>query len=298
MIESSCFKTKVISTWGQLGRQWLSDLPKIIHQLTIHWSLSQIKPVTNLSYNFVAFALQNLVDPVVIKISCDSQLIESERDALIHFKGMGAIQLIDSHLPLNALLIQQATPGLSLKEYQAENFNDKVNNYALVVSAISNQQLATHTFVHVSQWCQIIDNIQYSDIECHLIDKAKQLRQYLLGSSPKDYVCHGDLHLENIVQHDKSWLAIDPKGIIGEKAFEAAVFDFASQEELTAVINLREVIEYRISVLSERLGLDRQRLIAWVFLRAMISVQWFIDDKGSPEFMIEMVKVMYSLMDG
>ena len=33
---------------------------------------------------------------------------------------------------------------------------------------------------------------------------------------------HGDLHHENIMHGPRGWLAIDPKGVLGDPAFDAA----------------------------------------------------------------------------
>lgn len=53
-------------------------------------------------------------------------------------------------------------------------------------------------------------------------------------SSRKPFIfLHGDLHQDNILKQGNGWLAIDPKGVIGEAEFEIAAFDFMYIRELT-----------------------------------------------------------------
>jgi streptomycin 6-kinase len=104
----------------------------------------------------------------------------------------------------------------------------------------------------------------------------------LLSTAQQEYLCHGDLHLENILQHGSHWLAIDPKGIIGEMAFEAAAFDCLSPDELKDSQQVTSKIIDRVEKLAITLRIDFNRLLAWIFLRTIISAQWFIEDKGEP----------------
>lgn len=49
----------VINVWRDKGREWLKNLDNIIAELSAHWKLSDIMPVENMSYNYVAFAKQH-----------------------------------------------------------------------------------------------------------------------------------------------------------------------------------------------------------------------------------------------
>ena len=91
----------VTNTWGDKGKDWLNQLSSIIEPLSNHWSLTDIKPVNNMSYNYVALATQNNSTPVVLKICCDEQLIANEYKALKHFDGRGSIRVLDMNKKYN-----------------------------------------------------------------------------------------------------------------------------------------------------------------------------------------------------
>ncbi len=276
------FIQRIIATWGKPGEQWLSNLPPIIEELAKKWQLTDIKLVSHLSYNFVAFASQKDKTPVVLKIACDAQAIANEYAALQHFNNHGAIRVLDFNRQHNALLLGQAMPGFSLKEHSVSNITEAIKIYASVVEALANQSLATHSFPHMREWCKALDHIIDPRIESRLVTKAQQLRTDLLNLATQEYLCHGDLHCENILKHHENWLAIDPKGVIAEKAFEAAAFDFISQSELKNSATAQEKIFSRSAQLANALNVQQERLLAWAFVRTTLAAQWFVEDKGDP----------------
>ena len=286
----------VINVWGDQGKSWLNQLPDIILQLTQHWGLSDITAVENMSYNYVAKALQNNHTPVVLKISCDKRLIHDEYKALCHFNGHGSIKVIDQHQPLNALLLKQAIPGYLLKDNHPDEIQATINIYADVVNATASQTKPTSQYTHVRQWCQAIDRISDDRIKKHFIHKAKALSSFLLKSVENEYLCHGDLHLENIIQHGNKWLSIDPKGIIGEVAFEAAAFDLIDKNEWAEPESIQDKILNRTAILASNLNINKDRLLAWIFLRVVISAQWFIEDNGKPDEILKLASFIYPLI--
>lgn len=293
---SQTLENNVKNVWAEKGKMWLRHLPSIIASLSTYWALSDVKPVRNMSYNYVARAIQKGSKPVVLKISCDKQLIENEHIALNYFDGEGSIRAIDTNKKNNALLLEQAIPGSLLKAHYPANIADIINVYGGVVNKIASRSLASDNYTHVSKWCNAIDRIVKGRIENHLIEKAKELKEFLLNSAKKKYLCHGDLHLENIICNKNQWLSIDPKGIIGEKTFEAAAFDLIGKKEWNTPNEIKNKISKRVNLLAKELEIDKDRLLAWTFLRAMIAAQWSIEDNGNPGEMLQRARPIYSLI--
>lgn len=287
----------IINLYGETGKQWLNSLPSLIEKLSKQWQLIEIQPVKNMNYNFVALAKQKGNIPVVLKISCDNILIENEYNALTHFCGNGAIRVIAINSEDNALLLEQAIPGFLLKEHHPLNIEDTIKIYADVARMLSTRKLTNGNYTHASQWCEVIDKIHDSRIAKQFVDKAIQLKSELLNSAQHEYLCHGDLHLENIIQFGTNWLAIDPKGIFGEMAFEAAAFDLLSDDEMKDVSTISSKLIHRITLLSKALEIDYDRLLAWIFLRIIISAQWFIEDNGDPSNMLVLADYVYPLIN-
>ena len=287
----------VINVWGDDGKSWFEQLPKIIAQLSKHWSLSDITPIDNMSYNYLAKAKQIDNTPVVLKVSCDKQLIQDEYRALKYFNGQGSIKVLDIHSNSNALLLEQGIPGHLLKSEKTHNIKNTINLYSEVVKTLALQTKPSAQHTHVKKWCNAIGRINDDRIKPHYIIKAKELSHSLLNSVKKEYLCHGDLHLENIIYHDNKWLSIDPKGIIAEMTFEAAAFDLIDKKEWSEPETIKDKIISRISLLANTLEINQVRLLSWVFLRVIISAQWFIQDQGDPNEMLNLASILYPLLN-
>ena len=107
-----------------------------------------------------------------------------------------------------------------------------------------------------------------------LLSRAAALRDDPLADPPERVVVHGDLHHANVLSSDpRGWLAIDPKGPIGEKAFDVPSY-LLNPEPLTL-----DATRLRNDGFVERLGLDRGRLVAWSFVRSVASACWTVEDR-------------------
>ena len=97
---------------------------------------------------------------------------------------------------------------------------------------------------------------------------------------------------DNILQHGNEWLAIDPKGVVGEPEFEIAAFDFMYIAEQADKINVKILFEKRIELLAEKSGLDAQRIKDWVFVRLILMAAWCIEDKDDPQWAIKLAEIL------
>lgn len=277
------------------GSQWLADLPNIVNHLAEKWSLTDINPVSNMSWHYVAFAKQKNQKQVVLKVGCDEKVSQDECRALHYFDGQGAIALLDYDTDYSALLLERAVPGDILIS-KRDDIENTIHIYANTVNTLLHRFEIPAGFTHVSHWCEAIDRINDSRISEKYVDLAQQLRSFLLSSAHNECVCHGDLHCENVIHHEDHWIVIDPKGIIGEVAFEAAAFDLLSNIELKNAGKLSELILSRTKLLSDELHIEQRRLLYWIFLRTIISAQWFSEDGGDPSKMLLIAKHMYHLI--
>lgn len=93
---------------------------------------------------------------------------------------------------------------------------------------------------------------------------------------------HGDLHHENILDFGpRGWLAIDPKRLIGDRAFDYTTLfcdpDLSDRDPPTAV--RPEIFSQRLEVVLARSGLERDRLLDWIVAWCGLSTAWFLQDE-------------------
>lgn len=95
-------------------------------------------------------------------------------------------------------------------------------------------------------------------------------------------VLHGDLHHDNVLDFgpERSWLAIDPKGLIGERGFDfASLFlnpDLADPSRPVAADRNRFL--KRLAIVTEKGKLERNRLLKWILAWSGLSSVWSTGD--------------------
>ena len=86
---------------------------------------------------------------------------------------------------------------------------------------------------------------------------------------------HGDIHHGNILDFgERGWLAIAPKGLLGERGFDYAnLFCNPSHPVATAPSRLAR----QADVVARAANLDRMRLLHWILAWAGLSAVWGIE---------------------
>jgi streptomycin 6-kinase len=91
---------------------------------------------------------------------------------------------------------------------------------------------------------------------------------------------HGDLHHENVLNSARGWLVIDPKGLIGERAFEFANL-FRNPDATTALAPGR--LRRQLAIVCREARLDPRRLLEWIFTYAALGAIWSLDEGHDKE---------------
>jgi len=101
----------------------------------------------------------------------------------------------------------------------------------------------------------------------------------LLAAQQDILVLHGDMHHGNVLNFGpRGWLAIDPKGLIGERYFDYANI-FCNPDDATATRPGR--LARQAGVVAEAAHLERSRLLAWVVAWSGLSAAFGLED-GQP----------------
>ncbi|HEY1928103.1 MAG TPA: aminoglycoside phosphotransferase family protein [Caulobacteraceae bacterium] len=101
---------------------------------------------------------------------------------------------------------------------------------------------------------------------------AAAVARELLDDPRDPVVLHGDLHHENVLDGGaRGWLAIDPKGLVGERAFEFANL-FRNPDAGLALAPGR--MGRQAGIVAETACLERSRLLRWVLAYAGLGAAW------------------------
>ena len=284
--------TNITNIYGSQGNKWLVAIPEKIAAIQKRFGLTALQPVTNLSHNYVLTGMQGDV-PVILKLSHDVDSLNTEAAALVAFADYNAVSIL-AHAD-GVLLLSRLMPGHSLKTYFAGQ-----DPIATTIAAKLMQQLhqapipLQHNFPHIKDWLTTLDKAL--NIPEPYLQQAKSLRDNLLATMPTTALLHGDLHHDNILASNDAWLAIDPKGVIGEPCYEIAAFIRNPIPELLATENHAAIIQQRISLFARLLALPEQRIVAWCFVQAVLAWAFSLDDHLNPSYFQQLTQVFARIL--
>lgn len=277
------FEKNIISLYGQQGQEWLKNLSNFTNQIATKWNLTNLQVLQNLSYNYVLSCYQNQ-NPVILKISFNKNDLQTEALTLKSFSGHGCVKLLEQDIELGALLIQKINPGTSLKSLFPEQDEQAVKIISDVIKKLQTTTIPKDSsFCNISDWLAILDE-NWKIPKKHLLH-ARNLKKQLLETTSKQVLLHGDLHHENILlEQQNSWIAIDPKGIIGDPVFEVGSAILNPTPELLQNNNIKNIIQNRIVLFSQHLGFDQKRIFDWTYVQAVMRACWAIQDNTDTEY--------------
>jgi streptomycin 6-kinase len=201
---------------------------------------------------------------------------------LAAFDGRGTVRVVE-HAP-GAMLLERLEPGTSLVDVVRSDGDDAATTIlAQVIAAmVPGEPPATApTVADLGRGFARYRATGDRQIPLHLVDKAERLYLDLCASQRSTRLLHGDLqHYNVLLDQQRGWLAIDPKGVVGEVEYEIGAA-MRNPIELPELFTNPRVITSRLDRFSSMLGLDRERTLAWSFSQAVLSATWSIED-GHP----------------
>lgn len=288
------FRRRQVDLFETAGAEWLNQLPRLIADIEQRWSLQVQSPFANLSYNYVAPAQLADGTAVVLKIGFPRPELHRESAALRFYDGQGMVRLLRAEPEQGIMLLERLQPGAPLIPLALRDDEAATRQAAQVMQQLWRPAPTDHDFPTVADWGRGFERLRAEfngrtgPFPAQLVDTAEQHFADLLASAAAPVLLHGDLHHDNILQAEnrptrQPWLAIDPKGVIGEPAYEVGALlrnpiPHIWQE---SPASLRHLQARRLDILAEMLTLDRQRLWGWSLAQAVLSVWWDYED-GEP----------------
>ncbi len=162
-----------------------------------------------------------------------------------------------------------------------------------------------HPFPTVARWAAGLGRLRRrfdgstGPLPAPLVEQAEALFADLLASAAGPVLLHGDLHHWNILAATRApWLALDPKGVVGEPAYEVGALLRNRLPRRIETAAGRALLARRVAILSEALAIEPSRLLGWGVAVSVLSAWWSIEDHGSGgEAALACARVLAGLLD-
>ena len=266
---------------------WLTELSAFLKNIEAKLALQLAVPFSNLTFHYVAPAISATGEALVFKCGIPQKEMFTEIAALEHYDGQGCVRLIASDAEQGWLLMEACHPGY-------------------VLSSIEDDEVATHQAIQVMQklWKPITKEAPFPSIEnwleslSHMQQNprvkglvSKRLMDYSVGFSKdlcasmgEPVLLHGDLHHDNILSSSRApYLAIDPKGLIGEREYECGALIRNPISKMRGMSGLSRFLKRRLDQIAAETGFDRKRIQQWSMVQAVLAAYWQIEDGGPNE---------------
>ncbi len=283
------FRRRTAATFGPDGRRWLEELPAILRTSESRWQLQIDLPFEGLSYNYVAPATAFNGQEIIFKCGVPRTELVDEASALMAYDGCGSVRLLEADPHAGILLLERAAPGRMLSDFGAAHDEEATRIAAQVMKRLWRPTSSGHQFQNVADWARGFQRLHdhfhggTGPFPSGLVAEAETIYERNLATTEREYLLHGDLHHYNILSAGREpWLAIDPKGIVGDPAYEAGALLRNPIRDLLSWSDLDRIQSRRLDILSDELQIVRRRIQDWAFAQAVLSAWWSFEDDGAP----------------
>ncbi|MEU4307308.1 aminoglycoside phosphotransferase family protein [Streptomyces rochei] len=262
---------------GAAGRAFIDALPELAAGFLDRWGLRLDGAAMHGWAALVLPVVAGDGTPAVLKLQILDAETEGEPVALRLWDGDGAVRLLDHDPATGTMLLERLDPTRTLAHVADSR------EAALVVARLLAHLTATPAppgLRHLGDIARgmlertprALERVPDPADRRLIADCAAAVREVV--DKPGDRLLHWDLHYENVLGSERAaWLAIDPKPLAGDPAFDL----------MPALDNRYEPGEtrWRFDAMTDVLGLDRERARAWTLGRVLQNCLWNVED-GDP----------------
>jgi streptomycin 6-kinase len=261
---------------GESGAAWLARLPFLVDELVERWACVPDGEVLHGGVGVIIPVRRQAEGAAVLKVSFPHPGNVHEPDAFAKWRGRGAVLLHERDDKRFAMLLERAQTS-TLAEVED---GDEV----MTVAGRISRRLAVSAPPGLPRLGD-----QADDWEEQLRKDARELAHPLsrpvldatvatireLGRAQPDTLIHGDLHARNILRADREpWLAVDPKGYVGDPAYDGGTLLKTRALTLLEADDLRKAVHRALDIFAEAAELDRERVQRWAQFHAVQAAFW------------------------
>jgi streptomycin 6-kinase len=197
--------------------------------------------------------------------------------------GHGTVHVLEGDG--DAVLLERIAPGTQLATLPAHGRDDEACH--TICDTIVKLQQAKAPIAgwpgHEDQKTEFKRRIAIPPLTADIAARAEMLFLELEATQENLVLLHGDLHHDNILFDEaRGWLAIDPKGVVADLAYELAA-PLRNPLENAEMFLSPAQMDRRVRIYCERLKLDRKRVLGWCFARNCVAALWYADRTPVPE---------------
>lgn len=286
------------------GEDWLHGLPGLLQDLLHEWELEPIGRSMS-GYCSVAIPVRlrgadrdqaGLSAEAVLKVSWPHPEAATEALALQIWNGHGAVRLLRADPTRFALLLER----LHTRDLTRVDIDEACGVIGDLLGTLRKPGHARTPSLtaYVDRRARQLQSAA-PVIPRRYLDQAVALAGELLRRPADEFrLLHTDLHYGNVLGADRTqWLAIDPKPMSGDPAYEVAPALWNRADELGTGSQIRWSLRRRLEIICERAGIDEGRARAWTIVREADNAIDLADVPGARDRISLAVMIIKAMND-
>ncbi|MFI6830537.1 aminoglycoside phosphotransferase family protein [Kribbella sp. NPDC050241] len=266
----SAFAQATVDREGEAGAAWLAELPALVDDLMARWDCVRDGEVTHGQVGVIVPVL-HASGHAVLKVSFPHPGNVHEPDAYAAWGGRGAVLLYERDDASFAMLLERAkssTLGQLADRDEIASVSGQLSRRLSIPAPSGLPRLADQADGWAAELRQDAADFPGA-LPVAVVDSALAVIDEL-GRQQPELVVHGDFHGRNILRGNREpWLAVDPKGYVGDPAYDGATLLKPRALALMESDDLMKALLHELDVFAEAAQLDRERVRRWAHLQVV-----------------------------
>ncbi|MHC3393697.1 APH(6)-I family aminoglycoside O-phosphotransferase [Streptomyces lavendulocolor] len=267
---------------GEEERTWITRLPVLVAELLDRWELERDGALGSGEASLVVPVRRADGTRAALKLQMPREETTAALIGLRAWNGNGIVRLLDHDPESSAMLLERLDGSRTLASVPDDD--EAMRTLAGLMARLHS--------VPAPEGLRGLGDVA-RDMLASVPEAAAALRDPAdrrrlkgwasvvteLAGDPGDRMLHWDLHYDNVLAAEREpWLAIDPEPLIGDPGFDLWPALDTGWEKLQATEDAPRVVRRRFDLLTEALGLDRERAAGWTLARLLQNTLWDIED--------------------
>ncbi|MET7331155.1 aminoglycoside phosphotransferase family protein [Nonomuraea sp. NPDC005650] len=267
---------------GAEARAWIADLPRLGAEFLDRWGLRPDGPSAYGMASLVLPVLQADGTPAVLKLQQLREETAGTAAGLLAWDGNGIVHLLDHDDDSATQLLERLDAARPLSSVADDDVAVRIlaelmARLTALPAPEGLRRLSDIAAAMLDQVPRAVPALRDPD-EQRLVRTCASAVAELIGE-PGDRLLHWDLHYDNVLAGEREpWLAIDPEPLAGDPGFELLPALDNRWEEVEAGGDVTRAVLRRFDLLTEVLGLERERAVGWSLGRVLQNALWDIED--------------------
>jgi streptomycin 6-kinase len=223
------------------------DVEKRLAAAVAAWDLAQPQPLTG-GVGALTCAAGDVVVKVLPRRHPEQHLMRGEGEALAHWQTTGAaVPLLDRRDDGMTLLLRRLRPASSLDD---QPYDDQLVEAGRLIARLHASGPPPDSLPSIEEFVEVYRRTPDPELE------------RLLAEAEAPVAVHADLHGGNVLRDGDRWVAIDPKGVRGDRHLDIWLLVCPQAPPLPEDAGAEA--RRRVDLYADAAGLDPDRAAAWV----------------------------------